>query len=412
MSDFDLKSRLLSDEKILAQTTTAASATSGRARRNSLSVAMLDKLRQRNAEMPVLRHTVSIGLRPETGPDPRASVEMLLGLSAQHKRKQRRARRKEKQALELKKDARELRLVQRRWLLFAVSMVYVGAGVLFYSLVMRWSVVESLYFSVVTWFTVGYGDLHPDSAVGRIFTVFYSFVGIVLIGSTASMLGEKLLLQQEHFILKVKEKVELEQSAFADDPSDSDSEDEDSDWCLDCRKSTNSCFQTTAKKLHFLFAQLYTWRVIVLVVYLLGGSLIWAYAEDWSFDQALYFSAMTVTTIGYGDYHPTSDLARLWSIAFITSGVIAIGVIVSSVSESFLKGFQAKSKKRIRAKMTSKQFDVVDSDGDGFVRWHEYLAFALIEDGVVDAEAINAIHAKFLELDADLDGAIEKQDLV
>jgi hypothetical protein len=279
---------------------------------------------------------------------------------------------------------------------------------------MQWTLVESLYFSVVTWFTVGYGDLHPDTAVGRIFTVFYSFVGIILIASTVSTYGEKLLLQQEHFILKVKEKVELEQSAFADDPSDSDSDDggSDSHWCLDCREGTNYCVQATANKLRYLFAHLNTWRVIVLVVYLLGGSLIWGYAEGWSWDEAFYFSAMTVTTIGYGDFHPSTDFARLGSIAFITTGVIAIGLIVNDFSQSFLKGFQAKCEQRIKAKMTTKQFDIVDSDGDGFVRWHEYLAFVLIEDGTVSADAINSIHAKFLELDADGDNAIEKQDLV
>ena len=46
-----------------------------------------------------------------------------------------------------------------------------------------WSWVDSFYFSAVTLTTVGFGDLSPTTTVSKLFTVFYIFIGISLIGA-------------------------------------------------------------------------------------------------------------------------------------------------------------------------------------------------------------------------------------
>jgi len=50
-------------------------------------------------------------------------------------------------------------------------------GTLFYDLHEKLSLVNSFYLSGVTLATVGYGDVHPVTDVGKIFTVFYFFAG-------------------------------------------------------------------------------------------------------------------------------------------------------------------------------------------------------------------------------------------
>ena len=46
--------------------------------------------------------------------------------------------------------------------------------------------------------------------------------------------------------------------------------------------------------------------VVVGILLVSGTAFDWA-AEDWSLIQSLYFSVVTLTTVGYGDLTPTSD---------------------------------------------------------------------------------------------------------
>lgn len=63
----------------------------------------------------------------------------------------------------------------------AVSMVAIGT--IFYHLTEKWSLLDAYYFSVVSLTTVGYGDLVPQTASGKLFTTFYIMAGIGILGA-------------------------------------------------------------------------------------------------------------------------------------------------------------------------------------------------------------------------------------
>ncbi len=52
------------------------------------------------------------------------------------------------------------------------------SGMLFYHNVEGWSWIDSLYFSVITLTTVGYGDLTPETTLGKLFTIVYILIGL------------------------------------------------------------------------------------------------------------------------------------------------------------------------------------------------------------------------------------------
>lgn len=70
-----------------------------------------------------------------------------------------------------------LRDPEYRGLVLFVAAV-IAAGTLFYRGVEGWSWLDALYFSVITLTTVGYGDLAPQTAAGKGFTIVYILVGL------------------------------------------------------------------------------------------------------------------------------------------------------------------------------------------------------------------------------------------
>lgn len=80
---------------------------------------------------------------------------------------------------------------------FRALLAMVGAlllaGMVFYHQVEGWSWLDSLYFSLITLATVGYGDFAPQTPAGKVFTMIYIIVGIGLLAAFVRLLGDDLL---------------------------------------------------------------------------------------------------------------------------------------------------------------------------------------------------------------------------
>jgi voltage-gated potassium channel Kch len=81
--------------------------------------------------------------------------------------------------------------------LFFLVFVMLASGTLFYSQVEGWSTLDSLFFSVVTLTTVGYGHITPRTAAGKIFTILYIFVGIGIILGFVNAVAERSIEQRK-----------------------------------------------------------------------------------------------------------------------------------------------------------------------------------------------------------------------
>jgi predicted membrane channel-forming protein YqfA (hemolysin III family) len=67
---------------------------------------------------------------------------------------------------------------------------------------------------------------------------------------------------------------------------------------------------------------------ILLIAILSVGTIFYTLEEKWSVIDSFYFSAMTITTAGFGDLHPTTDLSKLFTVFYIFMG---LGVVLAFV---------------------------------------------------------------------------------
>lgn len=61
------------------------------------------------------------------------------------------------------------------------TLIVITIGTVFYHFQEGWGWLDSLYFSVITLTTIGYGDFSPATDLGKIFTLFYIVIGLGMI---------------------------------------------------------------------------------------------------------------------------------------------------------------------------------------------------------------------------------------
>ncbi|XTZ10035.1 MAG: potassium channel family protein, partial [cyanobacterium endosymbiont of Rhopalodia yunnanensis] len=70
------------------------------------------------------------------------------------------------------------RRLQKELLFGALALGGVfGLGTIWYSLVEKWSVIDSAYMTMITLSTVGFSEIHPLQDRSRLFTIFLILMG-------------------------------------------------------------------------------------------------------------------------------------------------------------------------------------------------------------------------------------------
>jgi len=155
----------------------------------------------------------------------------------------------------------------------------------------------------------------------------------------------------------------------------------------------------------------------IVIVFLLMGAL-WAAGtsgylliEKWSFLDAVYMTAISLTTVGFKEVRPLSEAGRVFTIVLITTGVslffYAAGILAEAIIEGHLKGFIGRRRMEKKIAKLSNHYIVCGYGRLGRVICHE-LSLRKYPVVVIDNKesAVNAAARKglyWLKGDATLD---------
>lgn len=68
--------------------------------------------------------------------------------------------------------------------------------------------------------------------------------------------------------------------------------------------------------------------VASLALIILGGTIFFHYVEGWRWVDAYFFTVVTLSTVGYGELVPATDLGRIGTTIFIFVGLGVFAVVI------------------------------------------------------------------------------------
>ncbi|XP_026464332.1 LOW QUALITY PROTEIN: open rectifier potassium channel protein 1-like [Ctenocephalides felis] len=134
-----------------------------------------------------------------------------------------------------------------------------------------WDFYHSFFFSFTVSSTVGYGNLAPNSTLGRMIMIFYALFGMPVHGI--------LLTQLSNYFGRTFTKLYKKYKAH--------------------KSATNSNYEVLRLG---LAGQVLLYLIPGVTFFIFIPACLFVLFEDWDYDIAVYYAFVTLTTIGFGDY--------------------------------------------------------------------------------------------------------------
>jgi potassium channel subfamily K len=130
------------------------------------------------------------------------------------------------------------------------------------------------------------------------------------------------------------------------------------------------------------------------------------YVKTWT--DAFYMSVITLTTVGFGDHAPRSDVGRTVGCVWMLFGVVATANFASAFG-ALLIGAQ-KNDHRL-GKMSEDIFQKIDKNKDNEIDRREFRTYALLKFGLVTYEDLDEIDNLFDAIDTDGSGTLSHDEV-
>lgn len=98
----------------------------------------------------------------------------------------------------------------------------------------------------------------------------------------------------------------------------------------------------------FMKTNNFNYTVGIAIVIIFAGSVTMSYVENISLGDALWWSIVTVTTVGYGDISPVTPLGRIVASILMIMGIGFLGSLTSTLSTYFIKKEKLKYQEMLK----------------------------------------------------------------
>lgn len=83
--------------------------------------------------------------------------------------------------------------------------------------------------------------------------------------------------------------------------------------------------------------------VLLVISLLIAGTIFYTLVEGWSLVDAVYFCAMTLATVGFGDVVPETPAGKIFTVVYVLAG---IGILVSFFTSLAAKTLELQAARR------------------------------------------------------------------
>lgn len=292
-------------------------------------------------------------------------------------------------------------------------VLYMVVGSAFLTQIAEMELVDALYLIVIIFTTVGYGIPNSKNLDGsanvsvQIFMSFYILVGVAFIGGGLSVIFE--------VVLRGISDTQKKQLVFF--------EEDDSDGMTDGETVSEVEEPGIMSYIGKFFLNEATHWCIWLT-WLFGGAFVIGHQEGWTWVTSVYFAVVSGSTVGFGDYEPSTATGKWCMIFYLPMLITLTGLIFSYVLSDTLSAFHdehAEEMERFQAglgkiidKDNVENFADLDADGDGKLTETEFILQCLINDYNVDHDKIRCkiklLKEHFAKVDTDKSGFITIDD--
>jgi voltage-gated potassium channel len=100
------------------------------------------------------------------------------------------------------------------------------------------------------------------------------------------------------------------------------------------------------KIINFFSDHIFTTVGIAVIIMLSIGTLFYHNIENLRYLDALYMSAITLTTVGFGDFAPKTDIGKIFTVIYVFSGVGIMGSYLTTIAMRQKKAWEDSLKRR------------------------------------------------------------------